>query len=201
MADTWKTNPVRSSRRALKLLGSVFAVLGLGLLAGAGWSGNRQYMILTTWPTVEAEVTKSQVTHHISHDSRHNTDTTMYQAKIEFHYMVENKEFTTPSTPGYSTSSYTSMKHMADVYAPGTRHPIRYNPADPNDIRFNAGYTFGFFFLPVLLGGMGIGFGGVGGGLLYGASRLQQLLCPSCGQPVERSQHFCPNCAAPLQVA
>ncbi len=185
---------------ALKLVGGIFLVVGLGLLTPAWFTGNRQYTILKTWPTVEAEVTRSRVTHYQSTSSRSSSSTTMYQAEIEFRYTVGGKPYVTPATTAYSTSSYTEMKHKVDFYAPATRHAIRYNPANPNDIRFDVGYTFGFFLLPVILGGMGLIFGGVGAALLYaGRSATQpKLLCPSCGESVQRGQLFCPNCAAPL---
>ena len=192
---------VRQGRGVNKLVGGIFTVVGLALLGTGWWAGNRQYTILKSWPTLEAEVTNSRVTHHVSHDSRRSTDTTMYEAEIEFRYTVDGRQFTTPSTPGYSTSSYSEMKRMADTYTPGTRHTIRYNPADPNDIRFNAGYNFGFFFLPVLLGGMGVVFTGLGICLLVASRSAQPLQCPACGQAVEQGQKFCPNCAAPLQVS
>ncbi len=91
------------------------------------------------------------------------------------------------------------MKGVADAFAPGSEHAILYNPQNPNDIRYDAGYNFGFFFLPVLLGGMGIVFTAVGGGLWYGfRSKGPGLLCPSCGRPVESDQEFCPHCGTPL---
>jgi len=183
-----------------RLVGGIFTLVGLVLLGVAGWAGNRQYTILKSWPTVEAVVTKSQVTHSQSHDIDRSTDTTMYEAAIEFRYTLNGKEYATPATSGYSSSSYTEMKRQADAYPPGTRHRVRYNPADPNDIRYNAGYTFGFFFLPVLLGGMGIVFGGLGVLFLYLSRSERVLLCPSCSQPVERNQRFCPNCVAPLSA-
>jgi hypothetical protein len=187
-------------KRVLKLVGGIFAVVGLALLGAAYWTGNRQLTIIKSWPTIQAEVTKSQVTHHLSHDSERSTDTMMYEAEIEFRYTLNGKEYVTPSNPGYSTSSYPEMKRLADTFAPGTTHLIRYNPADPNDIRFNAGYSFGFFFLPVLFGGMGIVFGGIGTGLLIASRSRESLRCPSCGQGVDKGQKFCPNCAALLQT-
>jgi hypothetical protein len=54
------------------------------------------------------------------------------------------------------------MKRLADRFARGTRHPIKYNPADPNDIRFNAEYSFRFFLLPIISGGLGLIFSFVG---------------------------------------
>jgi len=190
---------ITKARPVNKLVGGILATVGIVLLA-IGWKvGDRQYTILKSWPSVEAEVTKSQVTQHISH-SQNGGDTTMYEARIEFQYSLEDRQFTASSTPGYSTSSYSQMKHMADTYAPGTRHAIRYNPENPNDIRFNAGYSFGFFMGPIILGGMGVLFTGLGIGLLVVGGSSQRLACPACGKAVERGQSFCPNCAAPLPV-
>lgn len=115
-------------------------------------------------------------------------------------YTVDGKDYTTPSSSSYSSSSYTEMKRKVDTYAPGSRHPIRYNPADPNNMRFDVGYNFGFFFLPVLFGGMGIVFSALGVGLLFASRSVRELRCPACGRPVEKGQNFCPNCAAPLPV-
>ncbi len=178
----------------LKLVGTIFFCVGLLLLAVAGWSGNRQYTILKSWPEVQAEVVNSQLVHY--RDSKGNA---MYKPAIDFRYRVDGKEYTVPSSSNYSSSSYDEMKGKVDTYAPGTRHPIRYNPADPRDMRFEVGYNFGFFFLPVLFGGMGIVFTGVSIALLYASRSERARACPSCGQSVAAGQKFCPNCAAPLR--
>lgn len=182
-------------KRVFKIVGGVFTPVGLALLGFGLWTGNRQVTIMKTWPTVDAEVTKSDVTR-----GRDREGTTMYGVEIEFRYTVNGKDYATPSSAGYRSSSYTEMKGKADAYAPGTRHPVRYNPSDPSDIRFDVGYNFGFFFLPVLLSGMGLIFGGVGSGLLLASRSALKQRCPSCGQPVERGQHFCPNCASALPL-
>ena len=74
----------------------------------------------------------------------------MYQAEIEFRYTIDGKPFETPSRSDYSTSDYEAMKRIAAAYSPGTRHMVRYNPTNPNDIRMNAGYNFGFFLAPII---------------------------------------------------
>jgi hypothetical protein len=180
-------------RGIFKLVGTIFTLVGLILLGVAGWTGNRQYTILKTWPSVEAEVVKSEV---ISY--RDSEGDVMYKAAIDFRYTVDGKEYTVPSSSSYSSSSYSSMRSKVNAYAPGTRHPIRCNPSDPGDMRFDVGYNFGFFFVPFLLGVMGIVFTAFGVGSLYAARSVKPRLCPSCGQPVEKGQSFCPGCSAPL---
>ena len=64
--------------------GGILTAVGLDLLAGAGWKSSRQYTIIKSWPTVEAEVTKSRVDDYQSHDSNRYTTTTLYKAEIEF---------------------------------------------------------------------------------------------------------------------
>jgi hypothetical protein len=187
--------------RIFRIVGGVFTPIGLALLAAAGWTGNRQYTILKSWPTVEAEVTRSEVARSLSHDSESNRSTYMYKAQIEFRYTLNGKEYLTPSDPGYSTSSYPEMKRLANRFAPGTRHPIKYNPADPNDIRFNAGFSFGFFLLPIILGGMGLVFSLLGIVFLVVSRSGVSLQCPSCGARVEPGQNFCPNCATALPTS
>jgi hypothetical protein len=178
----------------------IFGGVGLVLLGVAGWLGHRQYTIMTEWPSVEAEVVKSEVTHHRSQTTDRTSATDMYTAEIVFRYTLNGQEFVTPSTTGYSSSSYPEMKRKVDAYPPGSRHAIRYNPADANDIRFNAGYNLGFFFVPLLLGGMGIVFTGFGVLVLWLPRREISLQCRSCGQTVTRDQNYCPHCAAPVVV-
>jgi hypothetical protein len=176
-----------------RLVGGIFTPIGIIMLALAGWTGNRQYTILKTWPSVEAEVTRSEVTR-----GRDSEGTTMYGTEIEFRYVVNGREFRTPDSSSYRSSSYKEMKEKASKYAPGSHHPILYNPSDPAEIHFGAGYTIGFFFLPVILGAMGLVFTGLGVGVLWASRSEKPLRCPSCGQPVDRGQNFCPACATPL---
>lgn len=175
-------------------IGGFFLLIGLAMLTIAGWSGYRQHTIIKSWPEVQAEVVKSELI-----DSRDDDGKTMYSTAMEFRYTVDGKEYTTPAKSGYSTSSYEEMKIQVDTYAPGTRHAIRVNPANPRDIRYEVGYTVGFFLLSVILGAMGVVFSGLSIVLLLVFRPERSISCPACGQSVESGQNFCPNCAAPVR--
>jgi Protein of unknown function (DUF3592) len=182
-----------SGDRTAGIVGGVFFVVGLGLLTGGVFSARSQYNILKNWPKVDATVTKSEVT-----SGRDSDGTTMYGAEFEFRYIVNGKEYQTPASSSYKTSSLKEMKRNVDIFAPGTQHTLLYDPGDPTEIRYDAGYNFSFFMLPTILGGLGILFAGVGI-LVWFVFRTAgvALLCPSCSRPIERGQEFCPHCATP----
>ncbi len=181
---------------ALTLVSATFALCGVAMLGVAAWAGNRQYTIIRTWPEVEATVTRSQVLH----GSDAEDDTTMYRAEVEFRYVANGREYVTPSQTDYSSSSYPEMKNRVDAFPPGTRHRIKYNPGDPGDIRFTAGYNFGFFFLPTIFGGLGLLFTGIGLPLWWAGQPRNMVLCDGCGAALRRGDRFCPNCSAPRPI-
>ncbi|HET7842205.1 MAG TPA: DUF3592 domain-containing protein [Terriglobia bacterium] len=189
--------------KVLKIVGGVFLFVGLMMLGGAGWAGYHQYAIVKHWPIVDAVVTQSRLTSHqsTSTDSDNRTSTTtQYSVEIEFRYTADGREYTTPTKTSYSTNVYSVMKKKADEYAPGTHHAIHYNPENPNAVEFDVGLNFGFLFLPILLGFMGIVFSGVGGGLLAAARKARAIICSSCGQAIPKGQEFCPKCGNPIPI-
>ena len=184
----------------LKLFGAMPLLIGLGLLTGACFSLNRQYTILKSWPTVDAEVASSELTHRRQTTAESRHPTTVYQAHIDFRYSVGGKQYTSPAGRDYSSSSYAEMKQKVDTYAPGTHHPIRYNPANPNDIRYDAGFSFEFFLAPFILAITGImfTFGGVAMFVVARVVGRANVGCPSCGAMVRRTDPRCPNCGTGL---
>lgn len=191
---------MRDKKRLLSIIGAVFTTVGLALLITAAFTGRNQQRIVATWPRVEAQVIRSRVSSSTSFERNRGTNVATYLAVIEFRYNVAGKSYDTPASTQVSTSNYAAVKRQVDAYAPGTFHTIVYNPEDPNDIRFNAGYTWSFFFLPALFGGMGIIFGVVGVCLLAASRTVQLVRCPSCGAIIEKGQKFCSNCATPLAI-
>lgn len=62
----------------------------------------------------------------------------------------------------HSSGDPAKLQPLLEVYAPGTRHSIRYNPADPDHVEFDAGYDLATFWPIFFFGGLGllaVGFG------------------------------------------
>ena len=153
-----------------------------------------------------------------------------YTPKIEFRYTVSGRDYTTEAPSVYTADTYEkAAANLARMYAPGTHHPIRYNPRDPRDIRFGI-IQFGplaFSFLLLIGGAVLSAVGlkslvmaysqsaepapakeqGIPATVLPFADRARQepsaatLLCPACGRPVKVTEDTCPNCLKSLRAA
>ncbi len=179
-----------------RIIGYIFLPIGIVILAVAVWLAEQRREILKTWPEVQAEVTHSELTY-----SRSRSGSSMYSAQYVFRYTANGREYITRDGPGYSTSSYSSMEGKAKQYAPGTRHPIRYNPANPQEIRIEAGYNLSTFGIPLMVAAMGLVFAGLGLGVLRGGgrSRYTDLRdCPACGKQTLAGHPSCIRCGAAL---
>ena len=141
----------------------LFLLVGLSMLGGAGWVLAQTLVILKTWPEIQAEVTRSKMFSHVVTTNKQekdpidssrtrtvSTSTTMYGAQLEFRYTVQGREYNTPTSAGYEISDAGSMSELVAGYAVGTRHPIRYNPSNPGDIRIE---VTGMSFAPLLIAG------------------------------------------------
>ena len=133
------------------LVGRLITALGALLLGIALWIGYGRYVILRHWPTTQAEVTKSEVSGP-SRMGRSITSDSVYYTEIEFQFAVDGRPFKASARD--KSDNWSGAKMVANTYAPGTRHPIRYNPVNPEDIRFSAVNTLE---LPVFLGIIGVG--------------------------------------------
>ena len=189
----------RAASLLFKVIGAFPLLLGLGLLAGGCFSAKRQYTIVKDWPSADAVVMRSEL---VSRQKRmaHNRLATLYQAHIDFRYAVAGKQYTAPAGSDYSSSNYAAMKQRVEANAPGTHHSIRYDPANPYAIRYDADYTFSFFGGPLTLLLSGLMSASIGVaffllGSMVGKARVQ---CPACGKPVGARERACPYCGAGL---
>ncbi len=194
-----------NSPRATRLVGIIFSLVGLGALAGTIFFARKQLDILNRWPVVDAEVVRSEVT-----TGRDSDGDTMYGAEVEFRFQYNGSEQTAVADRGWRTSSRNSMRRLTEKFAAGTRHPIRVNPEDPGDIRFNAAYSFEFFGVPLFMSGFAIVFLLIGIAVLrkrdapyaqvsQAAQSQQAGACPTCGNIASITEKFCPKCGTMLR--
>lgn len=153
-----------------------------------------------------------------------------YTPQIEFRYAVSGKDYTAGPPSDYVTDTYDHAATMlAGMYAPGTHHPLLYNPRDPRVIRFGI-IDFGAvaFSLLLIFGGVTLSVAGSYSLIMtywqraklaramkrarsaellaYVQSARQKpsaakIYCASCGRPVQPNEDTCPNCLKSLRAA
>lgn len=171
------------------------ALVGLGFLAGGALAFRYQNRIVSEWPQVNAEVTRSYLHQAASRNG------TLYRAEWEFRYTAGGREYQVPVQSNTRSTSYQSRKREADEFPAGSHHLIRYDPSNPGHIEIRAAYSFRFFLLPLLFLAVGVVVTLVSGWLLIATrNRGAPLECESCRQPLERTYKFCPRCAAQIPL-
>jgi hypothetical protein len=124
-----------------------------------------QIGVLRTWPTVDAQVLRSDVT--VDRISQHEQ---FYSAHIGLLYTVDGKPITTEVT-SFQDQDYQKTRARANEFQVGSHHEIRYDPRDPLQARIGAGWNAHFFALPLIVSGCGAMFGIIAAALLVASRR------------------------------
>ena len=169
------------------------SLLALAFLAAGIGAFLQHVIILRTWPPIEATIVRSEVIEFRGAKQRH-----MYRGEVELAYTVAGKEYQTPESFNTANSSESSVRRrMETTYAPGTRHRIFYDPANPYSIRWDVGINFTFFLLPLAFTGVGLILIGVCW-FLWRLPYPPRLACARCGNHGKIDDRYCPRCGEPL---
>jgi hypothetical protein len=115
----------------------------------AGLLAWHQYRILTTWPAVDAVVTKVDRTSTTTRSSR--PPVTSYGARFTFRYTAQGHMYDSSADLGYNSSIRSDIERwMAQVPA-GSHQRIRYDPQNPAHISLAVEYTPRSFAAPFTL--------------------------------------------------
>lgn len=145
---------------ALTLAGWIFVALGLGAVALGGALGLVKVKVLKTWPQVEAGVVSSQ------EGVRRGRRGPLKGIDLVFAYAVDGRDYQTATGSSGGTSSSAWVEEQLSMYAPGTRHLIRYSPTNPGVVSFEAAWTPGYFWETLALALSGLTMMALGGAMV-----------------------------------
>lgn len=127
----------------------IFTLIGLGMLVGSGWTLGTTLKFRKQAQTTEGQVVEYDTEVSESRSNGRTKRTTMYRAIFEF----RDLSGTTHQVKAGSSSS-------SKGYAVGAKVPVRFMPDNPDDARIDS--FMENWFAPLLLGGLGIVFFGIG---------------------------------------
>jgi len=221
----------QDGRRELMGKGVMGLLVGLSLLLAGFWAGRQLHIVWNIWPSTDGVVVRGAVQEVLEVPyAKGGMPIHRYTPKIEFRYTVNGRDYTTEAPSVYTADTYEkAAANLVRMYAPGTHHPIRYNPRDPRDIRFGiielGSLAFSFLLLISGVGLSALGLNslvmgywqrvelapakeqGIPATVLPFVDRARQepsaatLLCPACGRPVRVTEDSCPTCLKSLRAA
>ena len=137
------------TRAVLRVIASAFFIFFLGFLGISlplYWS---QHKILRNWPAADAEVTSSRVL------VLQGQGGPLHDFEVHFAFSVDGRPCAGVTHSNHLSTSRARKEEQAGEFPVGSHHRIRYNPADPADVRAQVGYNVHFFAVPIFISGVG----------------------------------------------
>lgn len=142
---------LRITLRVIAIACLVFFVIGL-LFAVPPFL--QQMKVLRTWPAADAQVVQSDVV-----PLHTDSGQMLYDTLLVLSYQAQGRPYVSGVGSLHQSTSYERKKRQADRFQPGDHTEVRYNPADPHDVRIQVGYNVHFFAVPIFISGVGAIFG------------------------------------------
>jgi len=143
-----------SVRTTLRVIGTVFLIFFIVLLLFAAPPFIEQVKVIRHWPRTEARVVHSEVV-----PVRTTSGEVLYDTLLVLAYEVDGQPYVSSVGSLHQSTHYERKKKQADRFPPGSSTEVRYNPADPHDVRIQAGYNVHFFAVPIFISGVAAIFG------------------------------------------
>lgn len=122
-----------------------------------------QARVLRSWPVAEATVVKNEVVTKPA--AKHDQ---LYAANLQISYVVNGRAFNADLT-SFQSSNYQQTVRRAAEFPVGSRHEIRYDPANHGQARIGAGWNRRFFTVPLITLACGLCFGLLAAGFFVAA--------------------------------
>ncbi len=165
---------IPATRAVLRVIAVAFFIFFLGFLGLSAPMYWTQYKILRDWPSVDARVVSSIV---IAVPTQGGGD--LHDIEVRFAYVVDGRPYVGVIHSNHLSTNRARKEKQAEQFPVGSRHPIRYNPADPTDIRAQVGYNVHFFAVPIFVSGAGAIFLVLGLLIWWVSSRGQRAVAAS----------------------
>ena len=132
----------------------LFPLVGVVLAVCGGWWAYASAYVPMTWPRADAEVVSSRVINP-GGPSKH-------EPELVFRYDAAGQTRERTFKSSWSSGSYDIVQRFVAEYPAGRRLVVGVNPADPDDIAYDLQWAFNNLMGPLIVGGLGVLFVGIG---------------------------------------
>jgi hypothetical protein len=132
-------------------MGRILWILGTLVLGVAAFAGRDQIIVLTSWAKADGQVTASEIMRYFSPKSK-----PVYRLRVTLQYQAEGVPHFAVSSSSMGSSDLASVSRKVARYSVGSHHSIYYDPNNPVDMHFDAGYNLEYLAIPLIIGTAGL---------------------------------------------
>lgn len=132
--------------------GRLLAAAILFLVVAAGLTV-REFVHLAGWPEVETTVLATRLQEERSGG---NDSHPLYRPEVSVRYVADGKTYQGRAVATYWSSDRHDAEQTLAEFTPGARRPMRYDPSNPADLRFDAAPSLEAFKIPLLSAAGGV---------------------------------------------
>ena len=132
-------------------MGRILWILGTVVLGVAAFSGRDQIIILSSWAKADGQVTGSEIVRHFSPKSK-----PVYRLRVTFQYQADGVPHFAVSSSSLGSNELATVTRKMARFPVGSHHSLYYDPANPTDMRFDAGYNVDFLAQPLIIATAGL---------------------------------------------
>jgi len=177
-----------TNERAEKVAAALLALISLAALTTAVVLYVPYAVFGSGWKKAGGTVVRSNILRE--HDSRARL---VFRLEAVFQYEANGQPHVGTGTTAYSSTRFANAVHLYEQYAAQTKHPIYYEAADPQKIRFETGATWRNVKYSVLWALAGLLFA-IASFVVFRRSGHSPE-CANCGEWIKGYYQFCPMCA------
>ncbi len=126
-------------------------ILGTLVLSAATFSAREQITVLSSWTKTDGQVAGSEIVRRFS--PKNGTD---YRIRVTFEFQADGVPHYAVASSSLGSSDLATASRKVVSYQAGSHHKIYYDPANPVDMRFDAGYSLDYLAKPLIIATAGI---------------------------------------------
>jgi hypothetical protein len=131
--------------------GRLLWILGTLVVSGAMFSAHNEITVLTSWAKADGQVTGSEIVRYFSPKSK-----PVYRLRVTFQFQADGVPQFAVSSSSMSSSDLASVSRKVARYPVGSHHEILYDPANPVNMHFDAGYNVDYLAQPLMIAAVGL---------------------------------------------
>jgi hypothetical protein len=132
-------------------MGRMLWILGTVVLGVAAFSGRDQIIVLSSWAKADGQVTASEIMRYFSPKSK-----PVYRLRVTFQYQADGVPHFAVSSSSLGSSDLAAGSRKVTRYPVGSHHMIYYDPNNPVDMHFDAGYNIEYLAKPLIIATAGL---------------------------------------------